>query len=174
MSLFRAITGGVVARFLADHTNGKVEGLTRMTDEKLESRMEDLRKNLDLFPDKEQFASDKWSNDVLRKQTLEAAKSEAQIWGFQENLLFDNQRTPCTTVDMSFAKVDVLLEDWVNGRISPLQRVRSVAMLYKIDMRMYEEGYPDGEGGPPDAWKNTAEKLGQFEMVIGLDLLHFI
>ena len=30
MSLLRAITGGVVARFLADHSNARLEGLTRM------------------------------------------------------------------------------------------------------------------------------------------------
>src|SRR2546427_11167861 len=41
MSLLRAITGGAVARFVADHTNARVEGLTRMTEGKFEARMED-------------------------------------------------------------------------------------------------------------------------------------
>jgi hypothetical protein len=42
MSLFRAITGGVIARFLADHSSAKTEGLTKMTDEKFEARMKDM------------------------------------------------------------------------------------------------------------------------------------
>ena len=41
-SLFRAITGGVVARFLSDHSNAKTEGLTKMSDEKFETRCKDL------------------------------------------------------------------------------------------------------------------------------------
>jgi hypothetical protein len=77
------------------------------------------------------------------------------------------------TVDVTFAKLDVLLEDWVNGRINPLQRSKTVAWQYKIDLRMYEEGYPDGLGGPPDNWKRTAEKLLQFERAIGSDILRF-
>jgi hypothetical protein len=173
MSLFRAITGGVVARSLSDHTSAKTEGLTRMTDEKFELRMEDLQRNLELFPDKKQFEDDKWLDDELRKQTLEAAKSEVPTWGFQEDIPFDNDRTPCITVDMSFAKLGILLEDWVNGRISPLQRVRCVAMSYKIALRMYEKGYPDGRGGSADTWKKTAEKLVQFEKVLGLGIQDF-
>jgi hypothetical protein len=85
-----AITGGVVARFLVDHTSSKIEGLTRVSDEKFESRMQDLQKSIELFPDKQQFENDKWSDDSLRKQTLEAAKSEAQIWGLREENLADD------------------------------------------------------------------------------------
>jgi len=40
-SLFRAITGGVLARFLADRTGAKIEGVAKMTDEKFEARMKD-------------------------------------------------------------------------------------------------------------------------------------
>ena len=36
-SLLRAITGGVVARFLADHSDARTEGLSKMADEKFEA-----------------------------------------------------------------------------------------------------------------------------------------
>ena len=174
MSLFRAITGGVVARFLADHTNARVEGLTRMTDEKFETRMKDLERNIKLFPDREQFEVDIWQDGDLRKRTLEAAKLEPQIWeDFRRERLPDMGATPSITVDNSFAKLDLLLEEWVNGRISPLQRAESVAMSYEVDMRMYEKDYPDGRGGSSETWKRTTEKLIQFEKVLGVDILSF-
>ena len=50
MSLFRAITGGVVARFLADHSSARTEGLTKMTDEKFEARYKDLQTKHRAFP----------------------------------------------------------------------------------------------------------------------------
>ena len=59
MSLFRAITGGVVARFLADHSNAKTEGLTKMSDEKFETRCKDLQRNIELFPSKHELED--WS-----------------------------------------------------------------------------------------------------------------
>src|SRR2546425_320951 len=174
MSLFRAITGGVVARFLADHTNARVEGLTRVTDEMFEARMEDLERNVELFPDRKQFEDDLWQDDDLRKRTLEAARLEPQIWeDFRRERLLDMGTTPSITVDNSFAKLDLLLEEWANGRISPLQRAKSVAMSYKVDMCMYEKGYPDGRGGLSETWKKTTEKLIRFEKVLGVDILSF-
>ena len=74
MSLFRAITGGVVARFLADHSSAKVEGLTKMTDEKFEARIKDLERNISLFPDKKQYDEDVWWDEDLQKRSLEACR----------------------------------------------------------------------------------------------------
>jgi hypothetical protein len=45
MSLLRAITGGVVARFLANHSDARTEGVSKMADEKFEARIKDLRAN---------------------------------------------------------------------------------------------------------------------------------
>ena len=51
------------------------------------------------------------------------------------------------TVDNAFEKLDLLQEDWVNGRLSPFQTsAKCVAMDYKIEMRMYEMGYTDESG----------------------------
>ncbi len=80
MSLFRAITGGLVGRFLIDHSNAKVEGLTAMSDEKFEARCKDLQRNLELFPDKKQYENDFWWDEELKKRSAEASKSELQIW----------------------------------------------------------------------------------------------
>ena len=100
-----------------------------MTDEKFEARMEDLERNIELFPDRKQFEDDLWQDDDLRKRTLEAARLEPQIWeDFKRERLLDMGTTPSITVDNSFAKLDLLLEEWVNGRISPLQRAESVAV----------------------------------------------
>jgi hypothetical protein len=173
-SLFRAITGGIVARFLSDHTSARVEGLAKMTDEKFEIRMKDLEANLSLFPDKKQYEEDVWWDDELRKRSQEAAESEPQTWDDpNREKLFYTGTNPSMTVDNAFEKLDILCEDWVNGRISPLQRVRCVATEYKIDQRMSEIGYTDEQGGSPEVWKETAEKLVQFEKRAGLDILRF-
>jgi hypothetical protein len=65
MSLLRAITGGVVARFLADHSNASVEGLAKITDEKFAERIKNLEQNLTLFPDKKQYDDNVWWDDEL-------------------------------------------------------------------------------------------------------------
>src|SRR2546426_4838567 len=104
-----------------------------MTDEKFEERMEDLERNFELLPDREQFEDDVWLNHELRRRTLQAAELEPRVWeDFKRQKLLDTGVSPSITVDDSFVKLDILLEDWVNGRINPLQRARSVAMLYKI------------------------------------------
>src|SRR5208283_133535 len=54
MGLLRSISGGVLARFLADHSNARVEDLTRTSDRKFEERIKDLETNIALFPDKKQ------------------------------------------------------------------------------------------------------------------------
>ena len=72
-----------------------------------------------------------------------------------------------------FEKLDILQEDWVNGRISPLQRARCVAMDYATKMRMSEMGYADDEGSSPESWKASAAKLAQFEKIrLGVDVAH--
>jgi hypothetical protein len=171
MSLFRAITGGVVARFLGDHASTREEGLTRMTVEKFEARMKDLERNITLFPDKKEYEEDVWWDEELRKRSLEAAESEPQIWDdpFRDKLLFTGTN-PSMTVDNAFEKLDILQEDWVNGRFGAAERARCAAMNYKIDLRMYEKGYPYAQGGLPDAWKEGAERVAQFEKRLGLDI----
>jgi hypothetical protein len=173
MSLLRAITGGVVARFLADHSNARVEDLTRMSDRQFEARVKDLEKNISLFPDKKQYEEDVWWDDELRKRSLEAAESEPQIWDdpFRDKLFYTGTN-PSMTVDNAFEKLDLLQEDWINGRLTPLQRVRCVAMDYKMEMRQFEIGYSDEQGGP-EAWKEAAERLVQFEKRVGLDISAF-
>jgi len=173
-SLFRAITGGVLARFLADRTGAKIEGVAKMTDEKFEARMKDLERNLDLFPDKKQYESDVWWDDDLRKRSLEAAPLESQVWDDPyKDRLFYTGTNPSMTVDNAFEKLDLLREDWVNGRINPLQRAKCVAMEYKIDRRMSEMGYTDNRGGSSEAWTKTAENLLQFEKRLGIDVMNF-
>jgi hypothetical protein len=172
-SLFRAITGGVVARFLSDHANSKVEGLAKMTDERFEARIKDLERNISLFPSKREMDDDVFWDEDLRKRSLEAAESEPQIWDDpHRDKLFFTGTDPGMTVDNAFEKLDILQEDWAYGRISPLERARCVAMEYRIDRRMSEMGYTDEQGGSPESWETTAEKLVQFEKRIGVDILH--
>jgi hypothetical protein len=172
-SLFRAISGGVVARFLSDHVNAKVEGLAKISDEKFEARIKDLEKNISLFPSKHEIDDDVFWDEDLRKRSLEAAESEPQIWDdpFRDKLFYTGTN-PSMTVDNAFEKLDILQEDWVYGKISPLQRARCVAMEYRVDRRMSEMGYADEQGGSPEAWETTAEKLIQFEKRIGVDILN--
>jgi hypothetical protein len=174
MSLFRAITGGVVARFLADHTNARVEGLSTMTDEKFRERTDDIERNLTLFPDKKQYDDNVWWDDGLKKRSLEEAESEPKIWDdpYRHKLFFTGTN-PRMTVDNAFEKLDILQEDWVNGRISPSQRAKCVAMDYEIEMRMSQMGYTDNHGGSAESWKASAEKLARFEKThLGVDILH--
>ncbi len=174
MSLFRAITGGVLARFLADHASTREEGLTRMTDEKFETRIKDLERNIGLFPDKKQYEDNVWWDDELKKRSLEEAESELKVWDdpYRDKLYFTGTN-PRMTVDNAFEKLDILQEDWVNGRISPIQRAKCVAMDYAIEMRMSQMGYTDNRGGSAESWKASAEKLARFEKAhLGVDILH--
>jgi len=171
MSLFRAITGGVLARFLADHSSAKVEGFAPMADEKFEARIKDLETNISLFPDKKQYDEDVWWDEDLHKRSRKAAESEPQIWDdpFRDRLLHTGAE-PSMSVDNAFEKLDLLQEDWVNGRLGPDQRAKSVAMDYKMGMRQYELGYLGVHGEPSSVWKDGAERLIQFEKQIGIEI----
>jgi len=174
MSLFRAITGGVVARFLADHSNAKVEGLVKMTDEKFDVRIKNLRENILLFPDEKQYKDEVWWDEDLRKRTLEASESEAQVWDDSNAArLLSLGTNPSATVGNAFEKLDLFQEDWVNGKLSPVQRSKCVAMDYRIKIKMAEMGYTDEQGGSPESWKLSADKLAGFEKSrLGVDVLH--
>jgi hypothetical protein len=175
MGLLRAITGGVVARFLADHSNARVEDLTRMSDRKFEERISDLEKNISLFPDKKQFEDDVWWDEGLRKRSLEAAQLEPQIWDDPDRMrLYYTGTDPTMTVDNAFEKLDLLQEDWVNGRLSPQQRAKSVVIDYQIEMRQYELGYLGVRGEPSSVWKDSADRLLESEKRGGIDVLKFL
>ena len=105
-----------------------------------------------------------WWDEDLRRRSLEAAESEPAIWDDPyRNRLFFTGTNPRMTVDNAFEKLDILQEDWVNGRMNPLQRAKCVAIDYAIEMRMSEMGYVDGQGGSAESWKASAEKLARFE-----------
>lgn len=175
MSLFRAITGGVLARFLADHSSAKVEGLAPMTDEKFEARMGDLETNISLFPDKKQYDEDVWWDEDLHKRSQELAQSEPQVWDdpFRDRLLYTGA-DPSMNVDNAFEKLDLLQEDWANGRLSPSQRAKSVAMDYKAEVHQAEMGYESEEGESPEAWKKSAARLLESEKRLGVDVLDLV
>jgi hypothetical protein len=172
MSLLRAITGGVVARFLADHSDARTEGLSKMADEKFEARIKDLRANVALFPDKKQFEDNVWWDEDLRRRSLEAAESEPAIWDDPyRDRLFYTGTNPTMTVDNAFEKLDLLQEDWVSGRLDPRQRARCVAVDYLIEIRQNELGYLGVNGEPTSIWNDVAEKLVQSEKRVGVDIL---
>jgi len=175
MSLLRAITGGVVARFLADHCSAKTEGLNNMTDEKIEARIKDLQTNVALFPDKKQFEDDVWWDEELRKRSLEAAELEPAIWDDPyRDRLFYTGTNPRMTIDNAFEKLDLLQEDWVNGRLDPRQRARCVAVDYQVERRQNELGYLGVNGEPTTIWNDVAERLAQNEKRLGVDILKFL
>jgi hypothetical protein len=174
MSLLRAITGGVVARFLADHANVREEGLVRISDEKFGERIKDLEQNLALFPDKKQYDDNVWWDDDLKDRSLKSAESEPKIWDdpHREKLFFTGTN-PRMTVDNAFEKLDMLQDDWVNGRLNPTQRAKCVATDYLIKMRMSQRGYAEDGKDPAESWKASAEKLAKFEKTrLGVDILH--
>ena len=174
MSLLRAITGGVVARFLADYSNANLEGLTRMTDEKFEARIKDLDRNISLFPSKREIDDGVFWDDGLRKRSLEEAELETSIWEDPDRArLFYTGTNPSMTLDNAIEKIDLLQEDWVNGRLNPVQRAKSVAKDHKIKMRHAEMGYVDNRGGSPESWKAGAEKLVGFEKKLNVDILQY-
>ena len=174
MSLLRAITGGTLARFLADHSNAKLEGLTRMSDEKFEARIKDLERNISLFPSKREIDDGVFWDEGLRKRSLEEGDLEVSIWEDPNRArLFYTGTNPSMTLDNAIEKIDLLQEDWVNGRLNPVQRAKSVAMDYKIKMRHAEMGYIDNRGGMPQSWKAGAERLVGFEKKLNIDILQY-
>jgi len=173
MSLFRAITGGVVARFIADHSNAKIEGLTKITDEKFDARIRDLGINMNLFPDKRQYEDDVWWDEELKERSIDATKSELQVWDDPiGGRLLTMGANPRATVHNAIEKLDILQEDWSNGRLDPIQRAKCVAMDYHMEIKMSEMGYPHEKGGPSESWRISAEKLVRFEKTrLGVDIL---
>jgi hypothetical protein len=175
MSLFRSITGGVVARFLVDHSSAKFEGLTRMSDEMFEARIGDLARNIALFPSKREIDDGVFWDEDLLKRSLEEAELEPPLWEDPERArLFHTGTNPTMTVDNAFEKLDLLQEDWANGRLDGIQRAKSVAMDYKVKMRHAEMGYVDNRGGSPETWKASAERLVGFEKNLQIDILSFV
>lgn len=174
MSMFRLITGGVVARFLADHSNARLEGFAPMTDEKFEARVKDLERNLDLFPSKREIDDSVFWDEELRKRSLEEAEQEPMIWDDPERLrLYYTGTNPSMTIDNAFEKLDILQEDWANGRLSPNQRARSVAIEYKSKLHHAKMGYEDKQGGSSETWKASADRLVGFEKRVGVDILRY-
>jgi len=174
-SLFRAITGGVMARFLSDHSNAKTEGLTKMSDEKFETRRKDLQRNIQLFPSKHELDSGVFLDEALRKQSLEEAELEPSIWEDPERMrLFYTGTSPGMTLDNALEKLDMFQEDWVNGRIDPVQRAKVVALDYLVDSRQYDLGYTGVDGEPPQVWKDGAERLVKLESQLGVDFLAYV
>jgi len=174
-SLLRATTGGVAARFLADHSRARTEGVSKMTDEKFGTRIQDLRLNVSLFPDKKQFEDNVWWDEDLKKRSLEASESEPVIWDdpFRDRLFYTGTN-PRMTVDNAFEKLDILQEDWVNGRLDPRQRARAAATDYLIERRQNELGYPGVRGEPPSVWRDAAERLIRNEGRVGVNLHEFV
>jgi len=175
MSLLRAITGGVVARVLADHSSARVEDMARMSERHFEARIKDLEGNIALFPDKKQFEDNVWWDEELRKRSLETAELEPGIWDdpHRDRLLYTGTN-PRMTVDNAFEKLDLLQEDWVNGRLDPRQRARSAAVDYLIEKRQNELGYLGVGGEPTSVWNDVAEKLAQGEKSVGVDIRKFL
>ncbi|MDG6922130.1 MAG: hypothetical protein JRN67_02405, partial [Nitrososphaerota archaeon] len=109
MSLLRAITGGVVARFLADHSNARIEGFTRMSDEKFGTRIKDLENTLSLFPDKKQYEDYVWLDEDLKKRSAQEGDLETTIWDDPYNdRLHRTGANPSATVENAVEKLDIL------------------------------------------------------------------
>jgi len=174
MSLLRAITGGVVARFLADHSSARPEGLSKMEPEKFEARIKDLQRNIDLFPNKKEFEDNVWWDEQLRQRSLEAAKLETEIWDdpYRDKIYYTGTN-PKMTVDNAFEKLDIMQEDWINGKLDPRQRARVSVVNYQMQKRQSEMGYPGVNGEPASIWDGVAEKLAQKEGSIGIDVSKF-
>ena len=78
------------------------------------------------------------------------------------------------TLDNALEKLDMFQEDWVNGRINPVQRAKVVALDYLVDSRQYDLGYTGVDGEPPQVWKDGAERLVKLESQLGVDFLAFV
>ena len=175
MGLLRAITGGVAARFLADHSTAKIEGVSKIPDDKFESRINDMQRNIALFPSKKEFEDNVWWNEELRKRSLEAAELEPAIWDDpHRDRIYYTGTNPRMNVDNAFEKLDVMQEDWINGRLSPRQRARVAALDYQIEKRQNELGYPGINGEPSSVWNDVAERLVSKEGSVGVDILKFV
>jgi hypothetical protein len=145
-----------------------------MTDEKFEARIKDLERNIRLFPSKREIDDGVFWDDGLRKQSLDEAELETSIWEDPDRArLYFTGTNPRMTIDNALEKFALLQEDWINGRLSPRQRAQAVACDYKIEIRHSELGYTDTQGGNPEAWKASAEKLLKFERGIGINLPDF-
>ena len=75
-----------MARFLADHSSARAEGLTKMTDEKFEARYSDLQTNIELFPSKRELDGGVFLDESLKQRSLEEADREPSIWEDPERM----------------------------------------------------------------------------------------
>jgi hypothetical protein len=146
-----------------------------MNDEKFEARCKDLQRNIQLFPSKQELDAGVFLDDALKKQSLEEAEMEPSIWEDPERTkLFYTGTSPGMTLDNALEKLDLFQEDWVSGRISPIQRAKVVALDYLVDFRQYDLGYTGVNGEPPQVWKDGAERLVKFESQLGVDVLAYV
>jgi len=175
MSLLRALTGGVVARFLSDHSSARTEGLSKVTEEKFEEQVNDLRNNIALFPSKKEFEDNVWWDEELRKRSLELGEKEPVIWDdpYRDKILYTGTN-PRMTIDNALEKLDILQDDWINGRLDPKQRACSAAVSYLITRRQNELGYLGVNGEPTNVWNDAAERIRRNEGRVGVELLKFI
>jgi hypothetical protein len=146
-----------------------------MTDEKFEARYKDLRTNIELFPSKRELDDGVFWDEDLKRKSLEEAEREPSIWEDPERMrLFYTGTNPSMTLDNAFEKLDMLQEDWVNGRISPVQRAKVVALDYLIDTRQFDLGYLGVDGETPQVWKDGAERLMKLENELGVNVLSYV
>jgi hypothetical protein len=146
-----------------------------MANDKFDARIKNLQVNVGLFPDKKQLQDNVWWDDELRSKSLEAAESEPAIWDdTHRDRLFYTGTNPRMTVDNAFEKLDLLQEDWVNGRLDARQRARAAAMSYTIVKRQNELGYLGVGGEPSSTWSDAADRLVQNEKRVGVDIREFV
>ena len=90
------------------------------------------RRNIALFPSKRELDDGVFWDEDLKQRSLEAADMEPSIWDDPyRDRLFYTGTNPSMTVDNAFEKLDLMQDDWVNGRLSPLQRAKCVGMDYQ-------------------------------------------
>jgi hypothetical protein len=174
--LFRMVTGGVAARFLADHSNARLEGLTRMSTDKFDARIEDMKRNLRWFPTKEDLDKDYWSDEQMKElDVVDELQSEA--WNDPARVFSPHLPTlkgcPHGPTERFLDKLESFMEDWASGKLGPAQRAVADALLYIFYKIGSERAYLIDDNGSSDDWKKFAQELLTLERELGIDLVRY-
>jgi hypothetical protein len=149
------MTGAIVARFLSDHSGAQIEGIKKLTDQEIDSKLKRVQELIDLFPSQKELDDEEAADNVDWEHSL-------------------HMRTHDAIDELNLKIFPELAEKCAFGSISPEQRLRVIAMMAKRFQRHYDlKHLPSAEDDPsrnPEWFKEDVEMYLADESLLGNNL----
>ena len=146
------VSGGVIARFLSDHSDAQTEGIRKWTDQEFDPKLRRIQELIDQFPSHKELMNEELADDSLTNFSVRMMYHDASD---------ELDSTALVELDQAC----------VNGWLSPEQRLKAVAIDTKRWTRMYELGQvphiDDDPTGSPEFYRRLAEDNIKAESILG-------